>query len=163
MAIPFQKVHHLAKIPEYKTPGSAGFDLYAVEDVDLPPFDSTVYIDVAAADYDGLPLGGVTPVIVPLGFKTAIPPGWQIAIRSRSGMAAKGIVVLNSPGTIDSDYRGEWGVILGNLNGVTVKVKAGDRIAQGVIEPTSTAIFEETDELDETDRGDGSYGSTGKQ
>jgi dUTP pyrophosphatase len=92
-------------------------------------------------------------------------PNWEIQVRPRSGLAAKfGITVLNTPGTIDSDYRGEVGVILINLSNIPVKIKNGDRIAQGVITPVQikrTTKFITVNQLDNSDRGTGGFGSTG--
>lgn len=130
-------------IPEYATSGSAGFDLKAhcSEEVLIGPAQTK---------------------IIGTGIKVAIPKGYEIQIRPRSGLAAKeGITVLNSPGTIDSDYRGELGVILINHSNTIVRIKDMDRIAQGVLCPVYQVNFLKTDSLDNTERGDGGYGSTG--
>jgi dUTP pyrophosphatase len=147
--IRFLRLREDAKLPEYKTFGSAGFDLYAA-------IDKPIVMDPGEIR------------IIPLGFATEIPEGWQVAIRSRSGMASKGVFVVNSPGTIDSDYRGEWKVMLTfvaphyDTGSFTFTISPGDRIAQGVLEPVYYARFKEVSELAETTRGAGGFGSTGK-
>ena len=132
-----------AIIPEYKTDGSSGFDLCSVDTVILPPKGHG---------------------IVPLGFKVEIPQeGYEIQIRSRSGLAlSDGLIVLNQPGTVDSDYRGEMGVILYNTSTSTKTIERGTRIAQGVLCPVVRARFVEVKELGTTGRGEGGFGSTGK-
>jgi dUTP pyrophosphatase len=100
--------------------------------------------------------------IVPTGIAIALPEGWEAQMRPRSGLAAKfGIACVNSPGTIDADYRGEIKVILINLGTDDFVVRRGDRIAQMVVAPVHRASFEEVEELDETARGQGGFGSTG--
>lgn len=131
-------------LPSYATPGSAGMDLAAdiVEDLSILP-------------------GG--KAIVPTGFAFAIPQGFEIQIRPRSGLAAKhGITVLNSPGTIDSDYRGEVKIILINLGSSTFVVHRGDRIAQAIVAPVSKLLVKEVETLEDTTRGPGGFGSTGR-
>ena len=127
--------------PSYATEGSAGFDLAAslTETVTLKP---------------------LSRVLIPTGLYFEIPPGKEMQVRPRSGHAFKhGITVLNSPGTIDSDYRGEVGVILINLGDTEFTINSGDRIAQGVITDFIQAQFVR-DELNETVRGKGGFGST---
>jgi dUTP pyrophosphatase len=132
------------KIPEYKTPGSAGADLCAL-------LDSPLVL---------LPL---ERRLVPTGLSVEIPEGYEMQVRPRSGLALKnGITVLNTPGTIDSDYRGEIGIVLVNLGSDAFEIRNGDRIAQGVIAPVSQGRFVEAEILGETERGVGGYGSTGK-
>ena len=129
-------------LPKQATSGSAGFDLcYAGrDDIVIPPG---------------------TRAVLPTGVKLALPMGFEAQIRSRSGLAAKeGVMVLNSPGTVDSDYRGEIGVILMNFSPALFVVRHGDRIAQMVISRYERVKFIES-ALDETDRGDGGFGSTG--
>ena len=100
--------------------------------------------------------------IIPTGFAIALPPGYEAQVRPRSGLAAKnGVTVLNSPGTIDADYRGEVGVILINHGKEPFTVTRGMRIAQLVVAPVSTVHWHETDELPTTERGAGGFGSTG--
>lgn len=131
------------QLPEYATPLSAGVDLRA--NIDAPIVMP--------------PLGRV---LVPTGLFMALPKGYEAQVRPRSGMALKqGVTVLNSPGTIDADYRGEIGVILINLSDVEVKINDGDRIAQMVIGKYEQVVFDEVEKLDETERGSGGFGHTG--
>ena len=100
--------------------------------------------------------------MIPIGLKMEIPIGYEGQVRTRSGVAAShGLMVLNSPGTIDADYRGEIKVILMNLGGDSVTIDRGDRIAQLVIAPVTRVVIEEIDEVEETTRGEGGFGSTG--
>lgn len=133
-----------AVIPEYKTAGAAGADLCALLDSPLT-----------------IPAG--RSAMVPTGLFFEIPEGYEVQVRPRSGLAAKsGITVLNTPGTIDSDYRGEIKVILINLGTSDFTINSGDRIAQMIIAPVIQASFEITDSLSKTERGEGGFGSTGK-
>lgn len=101
--------------------------------------------------------------LIHTGVRVALPVGYEAQVRPRSGLALKhGIILPNSPGTIDADYRGEIGVILMNLGDEPYEVKCGDRIAQMVVAPVCQVKFEEADELDETARGEGGFGSSGK-
>lgn len=141
MRVRIVQLHGDAVIPQYQTPGSAGMDLHAVEDIE-------VWLGKTA--------------VVRTGIAVAIPSGFEGQIRPRSGLAAKwGVTVLNSPGTIDSDYRGEIKVILVNHGEDLLRIKRGDRIAQIVFAPVVRAVFDTVDTLDETDRGTGGFGSTG--
>lgn len=131
------------QLPAYATPESAGMDLRAniTEPVVLHPLERR---------------------IIPTGLYIALPPGYEAQVRPRSGLAFKhGITVLNSPGTIDSDYRGELGVLLVNLSNEDFTIKAGERIAQMVIARHEQGEFVEVEELDDTERGAGGYGHTG--
>jgi dUTP pyrophosphatase len=129
-------------LPAYATDGAAGMDVVAAEDVTLPP-------------------GGRHAVAT--GFAIAIPPGYEVQVRPRSGLALKhGVTCLNTPGTIDCDYRGEVKVILANLGDAAFHVARGDRIAQLVPAPVQHAALEEVGSLDETARGTGGFGSTGR-
>lgn len=129
--------------PEYATELSAGVDLKA--NMDEP-----------------VTLGTLQRTMVPTGLYIALPQGFEAQIRPRSGLAAKhGITVLNTPGTIDADYRGEIKVILVNLSDEPFTIEPGERIAQMVIARHETAQWEEVDRLDETARGEGGFGSTG--
>ncbi|MFT3966641.1 MAG: dUTP diphosphatase [Sphingobium sp.] len=128
-------------LPAYATEGAAGLDVVAAEDVTLAP-------------------GGRHAVAT--GFAIAIPAGYEVQVRPRSGLALKhGISLPNTPGTIDSDYRGEMKIIMINLGTEAFAVQRGDRIAQLVVAPVQTAHFMEVAELDETARGAGGFGSTG--
>lgn len=132
-----------AVVPEYKTKGAAGADICALlsEPVTIPQGKSAM---------------------IPTGLFFEIPEGYEVQIRPRSGLAAKnGVTVLNTPGTIDSDYRGEIKVILINLGDKDFVINSGDRIAQMVVAPVTQATFTITDKLSETDRGAGGFGSTG--
>lgn len=142
MFIDFQRLHPDAVIPTYKTPGSSGADAYSVADVFIP------------AGKIGL---------VPLGFAVAPPQGMEIQVRPRSGLALNhGVTVLNTPGTIDVDYRGEVKVILINLGEKDFQVKKGDRVAQLVLCFVAPGTYIEKEQLDETTRGSGGFGSTGR-
>ena len=131
------------ELPKYETNGSSGMDLSA-------NIDKQIKIEPGKTS------------IIPTGISVSIPKNFEIQIRSRSGLAAKSqISVLNSPGTIDADYRGELKVILINLSNKTFVVEQGARIAQMVLCPIVKANFKEVDSLDDTDRGAGGFGSTG--
>ena len=131
------------QIPKYETEGSSGLDLAAKLDKD---------VNINPGEVE----------IIPTGLAVSIPKGFEIQIRPRSGLAAKNkISVLNTPGTIDSDYRGELKVILINLGQKKFKVENGLRIAQMVLCPIIHAKLEEVDELKDTERGEGGFGSTG--
>ena len=128
-------------LPAYATEGAAGMDVLAAEDVSLAP-------------------GGRHAVAT--GLAVAIPPGFEIQVRPRSGLALKhGVTVPNTPGTIDSDYRGELKVIVINHGTQDFAIRRGDRIAQLVLAPVTRASWLEVDSLDETARGEGGFGSTG--
>ena len=132
-------------LPSYETPGSAGADVRA-------NLEDKAAITIPAGER----------ALIPTGLRVAIPAGFEMQLRPRSGLALKhGITLPNSPGTIDSDYRGPLGVILINLGAKEFTVNHGDRIAQAVIAPVVQARFALMDELDETDRGAGGFGSTG--
>lgn len=120
-------------------------------------------VDLAAAIEGELTIAPGERELIPTGFSLAIPRGFEAQIRPRSGLALRhGIVVPNSPGTIDADYRGEVKVILLNAGAETFVVKRGDRIAQLVIAPVVKSVFDEVESLDETERGEGGFGHTGK-
>lgn len=145
LRIRVQRVGDVAvPLPRYQTGGAAGMDLHAALAVPLrlPPLGR---------------------MMVPTGLALAIPRGFEAQVRPRSGLAMKhGVTVLNSPGTIDSDYRGEIGVVLVNLSNESVVIQPGDRIAQLVFARHETAVLEEVASLDATERGAGGYGSTGQ-
>lgn len=131
-------------LPAYQSAGAAGLDL------------------VAATDGRSVLAPGARELI-PTGIAIALPPGYEAQVRPRSGLAARhGVTVLNSPGTIDADYRGEIGVILINLSDSEFAISRGDRIAQMVIAPVVQAAVVEVETLDETARGEGGFGSTGR-
>jgi len=117
--------------------------------------------DVYAAVRETLTLLPGARALVPAGFCLAIPPGYEVQVRPRSGLALRfGVTLLNSPGTIDADYRGPVGVILANLGHDPFSIARGDRIAQLVLAPVARAAFDESAELDATVRGAGGFGST---
>jgi dUTP pyrophosphatase len=135
-------------LPSYQTAGAAGADLCA----NLPE-------EVRGA---GIAIAPGGRALVPTGLRVAVPEGYEMQIRPRSGLALKqGIVLPNSPGTIDSDYRGPLGVIVMNLGEADFVVRHGDRIAQGVIAPVVRAGYALVGALDDTARGAGGFGSTG--
>lgn len=133
-------------LPRQQTAGAAGLDLSAA----LAP-DETV--EIAPGAY----------AMIPTGFAIALPEGYEAQIRPRSGLAAKhGITVLNSPGTVDADYRGEVKVLLINHGAAPFVVRRGERIAQMVVAPVSSVTLIEMEALDDTERGQGGHGSTGR-
>lgn len=133
-------------LPAYETAGSAGMDLRAAV-----PEDAPMTLEPGAR------------ALVPTGLKIALEPGHEAQVRPRSGLALKhGITCLNSPGTIDSDYRGEVGVILANLGQAPFVIRRGERIAQMVVARHEQAMVAEVESLDETARGAGGFGSTGR-
>lgn len=133
-------------LPRQQTPGAAGLDLMAALGTDE-------VVEIAP--------GGMA--MIPTGLRIALPPGYEAQIRPRSGLAARhGITVLNAPGTVDADYRGEVKVLLINHGPAPFPVRRGERIAQMVVAPVSRVVFEEVEALDETERGEGGHGSTGR-
>ena len=141
--IQIKKLSDAVLIPKYETSGSSGMDIAAhiAENITINPGEKA---------------------LVPTGFSLAIPHGFEVQIRPRSGLAAKkSITVLNTPGTIDADYRGEVKVILINLSKEKFIVRNGERIAQMVVCPIAQVQLDEVKELFETDRGSGGFGSTG--
>jgi dUTP pyrophosphatase len=138
--------------------------LPGADDVPLPSYMSELAAgaDLCAALDEALTLAPGARALVPTGLSIALPPGFEGQVRPRSGLALRdGITCLNAPGTIDADYRGPIGVILANLGSEPVTIKRGDRIAQLVIAPVSRAQFDLVEELPESVRGNGGFGSTG--
>ncbi len=128
-------------LPAYATEGAAGMDVVSAEDLDLAP--------------------GARHAVA-TGLSIAIPAGYEIQVRPRSGLALKhGVTVPNTPGTIDSDYRGELKVIMINLGHESFSIRRGDRVAQLVLAPVTRGTWLEVEELDATARGEGGFGSTG--
>jgi len=143
IVLKFQKLHNTVEIPKYETVGASGMDVRAFidSDIELKPMERK---------------------LIPTGFKMEIPVGYEAQIRPRSGLSIKnGISLINCTGTIDADYRGEVKVPLVNLSTETFTVKNGDRIAQMVIAPVIQPKIEIVDELSETKRQEGGFGSTG--
>ena len=141
MKIEIKKLNENAVIPQYATELSAGVDLCSVEKLSIVP---------------------MCRALVHTGLAIALPAGYEAQVRPRSGLALKkGITVLNTPGTIDADYRGEIGVILANYGTDRFDIEPGDRIAQMVIAKHERAEFEDVPELSSTARGAGGFGSTG--
>ena len=142
MKLKIKKLNPKAIIPAYQTKEAAGFDLHSIENVILKPGERK---------------------LIGTGLAFEIEFGYEVQIRPRSGLAFKhGITVLNSPGTIDSDYRGEIKVLLINHSNEKFEIKKGDRIAQAVVAPVIQAEIVEVEELSSTKRGEGGFGSTGK-
>lgn len=142
MTIKITKTDPNAVLPKFATAGSAGADVYSVENFALAPGERR---------------------LVDCGFKMEIPPGFEVQCRPRSGLAiTRGVTVLNSPGTIDSDYRGPVKVGLINLGDAIQWIAVGDRIAQFVVARVEQMTFVEVEALSETERGEGGFGSTGK-
>jgi len=141
--VKFLENNKIKKLPLYATTGSAGMDLYACDDYTINPQDV---------------------VLIKTGIALEIPSGYELQIRSRSGLALKNkVFVLNAPGTIDSDYRGEIGIILCNLSSEPFKINEGDRVAQGVVAKYETANLNIVDHIGSTERSEGGFGSTGKK
>ena len=142
MTLKFKRIHPDAVLPAYAHPSDAGMDIRSVADMTVPARGRA---------------------LVPTGLVVLLPPLYEAQVRPRSGLALKhGITVLNTPGTIDSGYRGEIGVILFNSSDVDFQINKGDRVAQVVIAPVTQPVIKEAQEIDETDRGAGGFGSTGK-
>ena len=142
ITIEIKKLDPRAKLPTYQTSDSAGADLYAL-------LDNAILI----------PHGQVA--MIPTGLSSAIPSGYEMQIRARSGLASKGLIIPNGPGTIDADYRGEIKILLLNLSGKDFEISPEMRIAQAVIAPVIQGQFTTVEELSITERGEGGFGSTG--
>ena len=138
--IDVKKLSDKATLPTYGHNGDACFDLYAIEDIVLRPGDMKM---------------------VRTGLSVAIPEGYEMVVRPRSGMSLKGIIIPNSPCTIDAGYRGEIKTPFINVGDKIVSIKAGDRYAQGTVKPIWLAAFNEVEELPSSNRGMGGFGSTG--
>lgn len=144
MQVKIRRLRPSAILPQYATPGSAGMDLCAC-------IEETVFLVVGH------------PVLIPTGIAIELPEGYEAQVRPRSGLALNhSIAVLNAPGTIDRDYTGEVGVVLYNHNPRRFVINPGDRIAQLVIAPVTRVEWQEVEKLQETERGSGGFGSTGR-
>ena len=143
MNIKVKKLYKDVVLPEYKTSGAAAFDFESMIDIIINPNETK---------------------IIPTGLAFEIPDGYELQVRPRSGLSAKTkLRVSNSPGTIDSDYRGEVCIILDNISSEeSYTINKGERIAQGVISKIEKITFEEVEDLSETERGEAGFGSTGK-
>lgn len=138
--VQIQKITDNAVIPKYAHATDAGADVYAIEETIIAPGETE---------------------LIKTGLKMAIPKGYEVQVRPRSGLSLKtGLRVANAPGTIDASYRGELGIIMTNISKDTYTIEPGDKIAQLVIAPTPMMDFEEVSSLDETERGEGGFGST---
>jgi len=143
LKVKIKKIKDNAIIPKYAHHGDAGVDLYSTEDYVLKPGERT---------------------LVSTGIQIAVPKGHEAQVRPKSGLALKhGISVCNTPGTVDAGYRGEVGVIVINLGNEDFKIEKGKKVAQMVFNQIEEAEFEEVEDLDDTTRGDGGFGSTGHQ
>lgn len=141
LEIKIKKLCEDAIIPSYSHKGDAGVDIYSIKDYLLKPFER---------------------ILVSTGISIAIPSGYEAQIRPKSGLSLKkGISIVNTPGTVDSGYRGEIGVIAINLGNEDFKIGKGEKIAQMVFNKVEEAEFREVNELDDTSRGEGGFGSTG--
>lgn len=141
MTVKFRRIDPSAELPTYAHPGDAGMDIRSIEELTIEPG---------------------ARALVHTGLVMVLPPGYEAQVRPRSGLALKNCVtVLNTPGTIDEGYRGEIGVILANFGSEPFKVEKGAKIAQMVIAPCTRAEIAETDEVDDTVRGTGGFGSSG--
>lgn len=142
MKLQVKRISEKAELPRYQTDGAVGFDLHSTENVII--------------DRD-------CTVVVGTGLKVKVPEGYEMQIRPRSGLSVDTkLRVANAPGTIDNDYRGEVGVILYNAGNRAEQIEEGDRIAQAVITPVVKVEMEEVDELEETERAEAGFGSTGR-
>jgi dUTP pyrophosphatase len=158
-----------AVIPQYATDGASGFDFVALEDYVLKPVGCVDTVAVNEARNNGGKLPDFTTVdlnraFIPLGLAFAIPQGFELQIRGRSGLAKKGVAITHGVGTVDSDYRGEIAVMLINHSNDTIFINKGDRIAQGIYCPVTVIEHKEVslEELGKTARGAGGFGHTGK-
>ena len=157
-------------LPKYETAGAAGFDIRVDLSRVTPENRVRVYGDaeiVFAGEGHSkamIRLEPMTRALLPTGIFTAIPEGWQVSCRPRSGMAIKkGLSLINTPGLIDCDYRGEWHLPVINLGLEDVYIEDGERICQGILEPVYHVEWNEVASLDETERGDGGFNSTGSK
>lgn len=157
-------------LPKYETAGAAGFDIRVDLSRVTPENRVRVYGDAEVIFAgDGHPktmirIEPMTRALLPTGIFTAIPEGWQVSCRPRSGMAIKkGLSLINTPGTIDADYRGEWHLPVINLGQETIWIEDGERLCQGILERVYHIEWNEVSSLDETERADGGFNSTGSK
>ena len=141
--IPIEKCDDRAKAPTYANTTDSGMDVYALEDITIAPGETK---------------------LIPIGIKVALPRGYELQVRPKSGRSLKSkLRIANTPGTIDAEYRGEIGVIMTNTGNLSHTINKGDKIAQMVIMPVPMIKWIETDELSDTERGEGGYGSTDQE
>jgi len=147
------KIINLSKfpLPEYSTKGAAGIDLKIDFERTFLPFNGLSSYNLFPKEI----------FIFKTGLFVEIPEGYELQIRSRSGLSTKGIIIANSPGTIDSDYRGEIGLIISNISSKSYFINDGDRLAQAVLKKVEKIEWEQVEKLEETERGKGGYGHTG--
>lgn len=157
-------------LPKYETEDAAGLDI-RVDLSRVTPDNPIKGFGDAEVIWSGeghsVPMVRIAPMsraLLPTGIFTAIPKGWQVSFRPRSGMAIKkGLTLINTPSTIDSDYRGEWGILVINLGLEDIYIEDGERICQAILEPVHHVNWQEVNKLDETERGTGGYGHTGEK
>lgn len=168
--VPVKKLHPDAIIPEYKTAGAAGFDLHITEDITIPANRVVIghkslimdkHLNEAFSNLT-FTLSNDNHAIVGTGLAFEIPYGYEMEIRGRSGNVFKDVKIVAYNGTIDADYRGEVKLLLTNLGKDDVTFKKGERLSQGVIKRVEQALFLESEELSETERGDKGFNSTGR-
>jgi dUTP pyrophosphatase len=154
------KIINLSKfpLPEYSTKGAAGIDLKVDFERTFLPFNGPSSYQLLPTSYQ---LSPKEIFIFKTGLFVEIPEGYELQIRSRSGLSTKGIIIANSPGTIDSDYRGEIGLIISNISSKSYFINDGDRLAQAVLKKVEKIEWEQVEKLEETERGKGGYGHTG--
>ena len=141
MKLKVRKLHKDAKVPTLGSEGAACYDVFSTEDYTFVPQDSRK---------------------ISTGLAYEVPRGYELEVRPRGSLGARQLIILNSPGTLDSDYRGELFILLRNISSRNIKVSKGDRIAQVKLNPVIPLEFEESEELSKTERGGGSLGSTGQ-
>jgi dUTP pyrophosphatase len=164
--VKIKKLYDDVKLPKYQTSGSSGMDVHAYitkEDYNkhLGALDSVRIKETPSFEDLFIKICPKSTVVIQTGLSFNIPEGYEIQVRSRSGMSIKGITVANSPGTIDADFVGSVCIILSNNSLYTYKVSQGDRIAQLVLQEVPKMNLIEVDELEETERGENGFGSTG--
>ena len=167
MKVKVEKLNKDVILPLYATKGAAGFDFVAnnFKMIFEAKHDKILYENaenITEHNFTGITLNPGNRALIGTGLKLEIPEGYELQVRPRSGLALNnGITVLNSPGTIDADYRGEVGIILINNSVIPLQINKGDRIAQGVLNKVEQIQWEATDKLQNSDRGEGGFGSTG--
>ena len=161
LLIPIKKLNKDVKIPKQSKPGDAGADarIAGFKKI-IKKGGKNELVEIKSNSYTLKPLERIA---CPLGFATAIPKGYYFKVVPRSGFALEGVSIVNSPGTIDAGYRNEWMAIVVNLSNKAVTLKKGERICQIILSKMYNYVFAETDNLSESERGQGGFGSTGKR